>query len=955
MTRFLNSAIAIVTIFLVTACQTNAAPSFYARDEIVKSPNDPREYRYLKLDNGVQVALVSSETTNSSAVAINVHAGSSQEPDEWPGLAHLLEHMLFLGSDKYPGADDFDSFLSDHGGSSNAWTSDTDTIFYLTIPNAHYADALERVSRFFIFPKMDPDFLERERHAVDSEFQIYRQQDGRRFHLIERATANPKHPANRFSVGNLNTLKDHDGLSLREALLKFHDQWYFGANISVAIVSNASLDEMEQLARANFSPVRAVKEIKPRPKLPPRFSKKELGVRVDSLAQQQMRNLSLEFYLPTDPHAVYLKPLPYIAHLLGHEARGSLASILKKKGWIQDLVAYNEDNTLDANITLEMSLTKEGFERINDITGQVFAYIDLIKKHGVTQTRFDELKQEYGLVFQFLEQGSAEEAAISLASSMALLPPRDLIQSRYIFRKFVPEKIRNYLNMLTPDNMRMRVATHEALAANEEQIQTEPWMGGRYTIRSLSKAEKSSLASARPDSSLALPPPNPFMPDDLSIVDEKSAEKPQLLMAQPGFKSWFLHDNDFNVPRSSIILRFAAPHLVDSPENVMRMALFDNLFYRSFTETAYMASLGGLDYNFGWDDRGFVLQFFGYSDKLPLFLSTVLTQARQLKISDEELARSKEELEEAINNKSKEDPSHQLFRTMRKLLYPLEFDDSKKLLELKNTSTEDLQEWVGRLFNQLSIAAFIHGNVKQSTAESITNSVAGMASGPDNNNFKTFPKIIRDEPEFPICFISYDKDDSALMVFSQSEKRDHKARAVYQVMASIISSPFYAQLRTKEQLGYIVWAHDIEQSQFPGMAFIIQSPSTLPEQLDDRVTAFLKQFNESVSGLTDETLQQHKEGIIANLTEPNPNLFAATDDYWTDIDSGYPKFDQTEKLVDATNRVTVKDIQALYARILKRQKQFRIYGYGKGSISENAPPACNAPDFRDQFLERVSR
>ena len=948
MSKYLSSVLTVVTIIFITACQSIAAPVQVPPHKIIKSPNDSQEYRYLQLSNGVQVALVSSKETTYSSVVVNVHTGSAQEPDEWPGLAHLLEHMLFLGSDKYPGADDFDSYLSDHGGSSNAWTTNTDTLFYLTIPHAHYQEALERISRFFIAPKMDPDFLERERNAVDSEFQIYRQQDNWRFSLIEKATGNPAHPASRFSVGNLDTLKDHNGLNLREALLKFHDQWYFGSNISVAIVSNDSLDAMEKLAKQFFSPVQERKNPPQRPELPPLYTEKELGIRLDVVSLQQMRHLSLDFYLPTDPDAIYSKSLTFLAHLLGHEAKGSLASLLKKKGWIQELVTRTYDNTLNAGLTVDMSLTKAGFEHIDEITEQVFAYIKLIKNQGVTQSIFEELQKESDLAFRFLEQGSPEDTAISLASGMPLLPPEELIQSHYLFRKFSPEKITEYLNLLTPDNLRVRVATQNP----QPDMQMEPWAGGLYKVQSLSEEQKHRFASAQPDPDLAIPATNPFMPDDLSIINEPDTGQPHQIDSTPGFSSWFLHDNKFNVPRGSIIIRFAAPHLVRDPDSSVRLALFSDLLDRSFSETSYLASLGGLHYNIWWDYRGFYLHVLGYNDKLPLFLETVLQQMQQLDIHEDAFDKSKELLEEGLNNADRENPSRLTFTAARKALYPLDFESEKQLEALHALTVTDLQDWSKRLFDNISITTLIYGNMESKTASSISTTLSKLVSGPDNNSVTHLPRVIKDSPQFSTCSTRYEKDDSALLVFSQGTQRDHKTRAVYQVMASIISLPFYAQLRTKEQLGYIVGAQFTEQDNFPGLLLTIQSPTTLPEQLDERVTAFLNQFQRKVDELTDDVLQEHKDGIVAGLTEPSPNLYSAGDDFWTDIDDNYPEFDQRDHLIKATRAITVKDIQTLYSQILKQKKQFRVYGYNKNSIPEHAPISCNAPDFLKQFIDR---
>ena len=215
-----------------------------ASTEIVKSPNDKSEYRYLKLDNGVKVVLVSYPETETAGVAIAVNAGSNQDPNEWPGLAHLLEHTLFLGSEKYPDPSDFQSYIQDHSGDHNAWTASRSTVYHFSINQNYLYPALDRLSQFFIAPRLDAEWVDKERHAVDSEFQIYRQNDAWRRELVEQATMNQEHPASRFTVGTLDTLKDHDGLVLQQALRDFHQQWYVSENLAVVLVSSHSLDEM---------------------------------------------------------------------------------------------------------------------------------------------------------------------------------------------------------------------------------------------------------------------------------------------------------------------------------------------------------------------------------------------------------------------------------------------------------------------------------------------------------------------------------------------------------------------------------------------------------------------------------------------------------------------------------------------------------------------------------------
>ncbi len=120
--------------------------------EVDKSPNDEREYRALVLDNGMQVLLVSDPEAVRAAAAVNVAAGSNSDPAEFNGLAHFLEHMLFLGTAKYPDSGEYQEFIDSHGGSHNAYTAYENTNYYFEIDAGWLEPSLDRFSQFFIAP-----------------------------------------------------------------------------------------------------------------------------------------------------------------------------------------------------------------------------------------------------------------------------------------------------------------------------------------------------------------------------------------------------------------------------------------------------------------------------------------------------------------------------------------------------------------------------------------------------------------------------------------------------------------------------------------------------------------------------------------------------------------------------------------------------------------------------------
>ncbi|MGB1091058.1 MAG: insulinase family protein, partial [Oceanobacter sp.] len=137
---------------------------------VIQSPSDDYSYRYTELENGLKVLLVSTPDTDKAAAAVSVNVGSGDNPQHRPGLAHFLEHMLFLGTDAYPEPGEYQAYISRHGGRNNAFTAYRQTTYYFSIDNDAYEGALDRFAPFFISPRFDSAYVEREKNAVNAEY-----------------------------------------------------------------------------------------------------------------------------------------------------------------------------------------------------------------------------------------------------------------------------------------------------------------------------------------------------------------------------------------------------------------------------------------------------------------------------------------------------------------------------------------------------------------------------------------------------------------------------------------------------------------------------------------------------------------------------------------------------------------------------------------------------------------
>ena len=104
MTRLVNLAqigcFVLFSLTIISGCANSPAPltDTTATDVVIKSPNDQRDYAHVTLDNGMRVLLISDPDADKSAAALVAFRGSFHDPEDRPGLAHFLEHMLFIGT-----------------------------------------------------------------------------------------------------------------------------------------------------------------------------------------------------------------------------------------------------------------------------------------------------------------------------------------------------------------------------------------------------------------------------------------------------------------------------------------------------------------------------------------------------------------------------------------------------------------------------------------------------------------------------------------------------------------------------------------------------------------------------------------------------------------------------------------------------------------------------------------
>ena len=196
----------------------------------------------------MKVLLVSDTQTTKSAATVYVRSGALNDPPEVNGIAHFCEHMLFMGSKKFPKISEFADWLSSNGGSRNAATGEDFTFFYFDVKNESLDQALERFSDFFAQPLFTKEATDTEVNQIESEFVKNKASELRRVIQVEKTELYPNNAArSRFTTGNKESLKtdpESKGIDICEKLKEYHDKNYSSNIMSLCVVGSQTLDEL---------------------------------------------------------------------------------------------------------------------------------------------------------------------------------------------------------------------------------------------------------------------------------------------------------------------------------------------------------------------------------------------------------------------------------------------------------------------------------------------------------------------------------------------------------------------------------------------------------------------------------------------------------------------------------------------------------------------------------------
>jgi len=850
---------------------------------IEKSPNDNREYEYLKLDNGLQCIIISDTTESMCGACLNVNIGSVNEKIE--GLAHFLEHMVFMGSKKYPESNDFMSSINSNGGKTNAYTSDTDTNYHFTVDTSSFIDILDKFAQFFTDPLLKKEYIDREINAVDSEAKKNFLNDGWIQLELCKTLYNKEHPINHFTCGDIGSLKIPN---IYEELKTFHENNYDAKYMNLIIFTNNdnknnnNNEHIKNIVKETFG------KIKTKPNL-------EINRKYGKI----LKNNSITFYVPNrDEHFLNIliemktipnileSPSPFIIGILSSEITNSLYEYLLDKGFvtsceINESVSY-DDNTI---LSLEYILTDEGLENYKDVYTIIINYFNFLLEK--IKNEDPELKKLYAEIiqsnlnnFNFWEKEDIIESIIPLTNIMKENIPREYIVSKDIhYAQF--ETICSNAKMYFDEQ-----SYAISLGAKSNKSICKKYFP-RYNV--CYNTDTFELVIDPAKYNFTLPVLNQYICYNLKFDEtvQQSVEPINLTTSENNYNSFYYGDKKFKSPVVDIRTIIKLPNILKDVETYVAMLLYLNAAYSDINELKDMAVYAGYTFYIKLDYDLLYILMSGYNEKIHMIVD-LIKNVFQKDFKPRSFKTAKYELAKNLKNYNKSSPITKINTMFQKIIYSTYFTPEEQYKVIKSMTIDKCRSVFKNNFNNYRINILTIGNITQDKTIELNLTVYdNLQKNKEDKQIEldlsdniirhkdTLVKVVKvdnDEEDNSLGAIIYD-----LFRFRKNNKLTNGWKSLIlfaRIYNMMVANKFFYELRTKKQMGYIVKVNmkimDNNYYSNVFIEFLVQSPKYSVKKIFDETENFIKNENEYI--LNKMTEEEYLKSINAEEAKLNKSF-----------------------------------------------------------------------------------
>ena len=892
--------------------------------QIHTSPNSADNYSYFQLPNSLPIVWIHNPNFQKTAFSMAVRAGSYFDPPDYQGLAHLLEHSVFLGSEEFPEKEGFFKFVGDYGGQANAFTSDSYVVYFFDIDSNAFSEGVQRFAGFFTRPLFLQEAVSKERNIVQSEFDMNIKHELRKFFDLKREIANPDFPGHLLSIGTKDTLSDSPK-PISQAISAHFEKYYVAQNLSLAIASPIPLEQVYPQLLEEFGAIQSGQELPlDSLKMPLYGEEVPLLLRVKSLEAQ--RDLRISFELPFSREARDEEHMSFIAHTLGHEAEGSLIDILRKQNLALELSAGISQAAPHANfdeLTISIGLTEDGLKQWQTIAGSVYELVAKLKNFDYAQ-----LIQEAKIIakshFDSAEQRAPTELAIHTSNLMQEYTedkiPSMLLASQ-IPQALNEKRLKQLMSSIDPARSMVFVVSEDQQTNQQTEFYKTDYSSTKISLEEIDKWRKqgaSLLQDYQP------PQPNPFIVEgqasDADAEIEPTGFVPFPATGQINYlmdenKSLWLADKVFPTSQGYLQICLSNKDLVGDRRAKLGLKLLAQLFDKHLESELYDAKVAGYNLSIYAGSSRLCWDISGFPEKLDLVAETLVDSWLEFQPQFPSFSSIHRQYKDDVENLQKRSALQQLFSRLQLVLNPLEVspEESLKLLGTDEDFWQFFLPFVKQLKNQLDVRIFYYGQQQGFEASKVY--TAANKLGTVQQWIKPYRHVrqLQHSPKNLLLDAKIPHPDTAVIYYKQEPEPSYTNLALNYLLGDAMSERFFASLRTEQELGYVVYTTSYSSRDWPGTLMAVQSNRASASEVKQAVEKFLANFQPKA-----EEFATRKESVITQITENPKGIGNQARYFYREIDRMNADFDYRQSIIKALEQLDFADFSIFLRKFKER-------------------------------------
>jgi insulysin len=867
---------------------------------IIKSDLDNRKYKYITLKNKLKVIIISDLDAEMSAACMRINSGFRD--DSVSGLAHFLEHMLFMGTVEYPKENHYFEFINKNGGMSNAGTGFDMTQYYFNILPNNFFEGLKIFSTFFTNPLLKNNSIQKEINAVNSEHNKNINNDGRRLYRLFGEIINTDHPLKKFGTGNTETLNIKN---IREKLINFYNCFYKPNNMSLVVLSNHSIEEIEEQILLNYSNVgkslnssenKCVEEKKKSFNQPFNFQNDDILVKINPIMDND--TVMLIYQLDNKKEYYNFKPYEYLFYFFNNESKGSLYYYLKDKNLLNNIhcevLHYNKSIFL---FCINLDLTEKGYNNKFDIINIVENYFHEYVLKNFQSFIYNDLKKINELNFKFKKKEYPIDYVQEISDNLEEFDIKDLLFGHYKMIDLNNNVITNIKKIFSRIN-KNKIILLSSKKNKLKNYKTEKFYNINYEINyKYNSGKKNNFDNIK---NIFFNKKNIYIPKNVELLKNIDTTKNPILISK--HKLWYKFDIKFKKPTVYLLYIIHSKNIYDNINNYVRINLFLNIITHILNKDLYDASRINYNYSFSLSKDDLIINIEGFSENINSYVLNIFNTLFNQQLYDFEsiFNLQKNNFIKNLKNYKYNEPYKHITNFMKNNIYKKHYTKKQCLDELKKINFNSFTENIfGTIIKDISIKTFIQGNFSKDNSIKLFNNIKDILTNTkikiitiDESSLKIFKNyVLLDniyKKKFSIVYNNLDESNinSAIKVFfcigyikknNSLTPKWAKLLALIFLTHKIINEPFFNSLRTEQQLGYIVksFIDKIGSSRYPyyGYSFLIQSDKKKTIYMNKRIEEFLKKIKKNlIEKLSESHLNKYKNTIILELNQKDKSL-----------------------------------------------------------------------------------